>query len=195
MNASVHTIQNAYNPWQITHNATLTATPRSIVPTTTVGGSPELNQLLSNTNTLSASVVSHTTQLEQAQQQAEQQKQLVQQATLLQQQNSIMAQQLVALQQPALSASKTATAIPNNSTITPSNGISSTPASSSINSNASNTTNTTTATSNPRKVAETAESLVGLDSKNNAPPQTQGGKLACAWFVNEVLKKVRHLTN
>jgi cell wall-associated NlpC family hydrolase len=41
-----------------------------------------------------------------------------------------------------------------------------------------------------KSIAKTAHSLIGLNSKEKSPPETQDGKLACAWFVNEVLKKV-----
>lgn len=173
----------------------INAIPRNVlpsqVPTNGAGATSELEQLLSSTNNLSTNVVTHATQLQQAQQQQEQQKQLVQQANLLQQQNAIMAQQLLALQQQPTAIPITNPNTTNVLATAPINSVSnSTPASSSITGNKQNAVSSSNTTSTPRKVAETAESLVGLDSKSNAPPETQGGKLACAWFVNEVLKKV-----
>jgi hypothetical protein len=43
-------------------------------------------------------------------------------------------------------------------------------------------------------IADTAKSMLGYNSRDNAPGATNKGRLACAWFVNEVLKKTHGKT-
>jgi hypothetical protein len=38
------------------------------------------------------------------------------------------------------------------------------------------------------QIAQTARQLVGLNSRALAPPETNGGRLACAWFVSKVFE-------
>ena len=44
------------------------------------------------------------------------------------------------------------------------------------------------------KIAEMAKSMLAYNSRDNAPKATKKGRLACAWFVNEVLKKTHGKT-
>ena len=75
--------------------------------------------------------------------------------------------------------------------------VSSTPTPTAItgeNNSASSTTPTKQTGVTGDTIADMAKSMLAYNSRDNAPKATNKGRLACAWFVNEVLKKTHGKT-